>query len=258
MASVWRRQADGSYEQQLMFGDPETTVDDVDFDDFNSIMDNCLGNSLAVSQNGKWIGGTGGTWYAADNAWIWSEENGLEELDVDGSAVEVTEDGAMAVGRNDGGIGAWIWLRGKGHTELNNYVTQHGGDLNNTAICGFYAMSPNGRFLTGYAYDEAMQPHGYLIDLKPETDDIDRMTVDQVKAAVYPNPVVSELHVDLPYDGDTLKTSITLYNMQGGICRKLTDCRQSNVINVEGLSAGIYVLDVKAGKTHKTFKVIVK
>ena len=258
MASVWRRQADGSYEHQLMFGDPETTVDDVDFDDFNSIMDNCLGNSLAVSQNGKWIGGTGGTWYAADNAWIWSEENGLEELDVDGSAVEVTEDGAMAVGRNDGGIGAWIWLRGKGHTELNNYVTQHGGDLNNTAICGFYAMSPNGRFLTGYAYDEAMQPHGYLIDLKPETDDIDRMTVDQVKAAVYPNPVVSELHVDLPYDGDTLKTSITLYNMQGGICRKLTDCRQSNVINVEGLSAGIYVLDVKAGKTHKTFKVIVK
>lgn len=258
MASVWRRQNDGSYKQQLMFNDSKTTLEDVDFDNFKSIMDNCLGNALAVSQNGKWIGGTGGTWYAANNAWIWSEENGLEELDVDGATVEVSEDGSMAVGRNDGGMGAWIWFRGQGHTELNNYVTEHGGNLKDTAICGFYAMSPNGRFLTGYAYDNEMQPHGYLIDLKPESSNIDRMSVDQVKAAVYPNPVVSELHVDLPYDSETLKTTITLYNMQGGICRTLTDCRQSNVINVENLSAGIYVLDVNAGTTHKTFKVVVK
>lgn len=258
MASVWRRQGDGSYKQELLFGNPETTVDDVNFNDFNSVISNCLGNPLAVSQNGKWIGGTGGNWYAVDNAWIWSEENGLEVLDVDGSTVEVAEDGSMAAGRNTGGLGAWIWFRGQGYTELNSYVTQRGGDLKDTSITGFYAMSPNGRFLTGYAYDKDMQPHGYLIDLKPVSSDIERMGADQVKASVYPNPVVSDLHVDLPYNGDTIKTSITLYNMQGGVCRRLTNCSQSNVINVEGLSAGIYVLDVNAGTTHKTFKVVVK
>lgn len=155
-------------------------------------------------------------------------------------------------------MGAWIWFRGQGHTELNSYVTKNGGDLKDTAICGFYAMSPNGRFLTGYAYDNNMQPHGYLVDLKPVSSDIERMGADQVKASVYPNPVVSDLHVDLPYNGDTIETSITLYNMQGGVCRRLTKCSQSNVINVEGLSAGIYVLDVNAGTTHKTFKVVVK
>lgn len=258
MASVWRRQSDGSYKQELLFGKPETKVEDVNFDDFNSITSNCLGNPLAVSQNGKWIGGTGGNWYAVENAWIWSEENGLEELDVDGATVEVAEDGSMAAGRNTGGIGAWVWFRGKGHTELNSYVIDHGGDLKNTSITGFYAMSPNGRFLTGYAYDAEMQPHGYLVDLKPESNDVERMSADQVKASVYPNPVVTDLHVDLPYNSDAISTTITLYNMQGGICRRLTNCCQSNVINVEGLSAGIYVLDVNAGTTHKAFKVVVK
>ncbi len=91
-----------------------------------------------------------------------------------------------------------------------------------------------------------------------QNEGIDEMESEQVKAAVYPNPVVSELHVDLPFDGSFVGATITLLNMQGGVCRQLSDCRQSNVIDVNGLSAGIYVLDVKAGNTRKAFKVIVK
>lgn len=259
-ASVWRRQDDGTYSQSLMFKNPDLTVDDVDMDNFNAIIENSLGNALAVSQNGKWIGGTGGSWYAVDGAWIWSEENGLEELGIGGATVEVAEDGSMAVGRGDGGFGAWIWFREDGRTyDLYSYAMDHGAeDPDGRFISGFYAMSPNGRFLVGYAYDAEMTPHGYMVDLKPESGNIERMADDQVKAAVYPNPVVSELHVDLPYDGETVGTVITLYNMQGGVCRTLTDCRQSNIIDVNGLASGIYMLDVRSGRTHKVFKVVVK
>lgn len=258
MASVWRRQDDGSYKQKLMFKDPEMKPEDVNFNNFNDITAKCLGNILAVSQNGKWIGGTGGSWYALDNAWIWSEEKGLEDLGVDGSTVEVAEDGSMAVGRNTGGMGTWLWTREGGVKELNQYVTEQGGDLQDTAITGFYAMSPNGRFLVGYSYDNEMNPCGYMIDLKPETGNIEQMESNQVKASVYPNPVVSELHVDLPYDSDTVQTTITLYGMQGSAVRRINNCRQSNVMNVDGLAAGIYMLDVHSGNTHKVFKVVVK
>ncbi|MGN0236658.1 MAG: T9SS type A sorting domain-containing protein [Lepagella sp.] len=265
MASVWRRQADGNYNQELLFLDPNKTMDDVDFDNFDSIIGSCLGNALAVSPNGEWVGGTGGSWYATNNAWIWNAENGVELIDAYGATVEVNNDGSMAVGRGDGGFGAWIWFRDRGNAiELNNYVAEleqiTGGSENtvDAAICGFYAMSPNCRFLTGYAYDDEMNPHGYLVDLLPESSDTHRMMADQVKASVYPNPVVSELHVDLPYDSRSVKTSITLYDMQGGVCRRINDCRQSNVINVEGLTGGIYLLDVCTGNSNKTFKVIVK
>lgn len=258
LASVWRRQADGSYEQQVLMKDQDKKIEDVNLEDFNEVVSTFLGNALALSRNGKWVGGTGGTWYATESAWIWSEETGMIELGAAGATVEVSEDGTMAVGRGDGGMGAWIWTKEDGVKELNRYVTELGGDLGNTAICGFYAMSPNGRFLTGYAYDDYMEPHGYMVDLKPETDDVERMAADQVKASVYPNPVVSELHVDLPYDSRTVETTITLYDVQGGVCRRISDCRQSNVMDVTGLSGGVYILDVRAGLTHKVFKVIVK
>lgn len=258
LASVWRRQADGSYEQQVLMKDPDKKIEDVNLKDFNEVTSTFLGNALALSRNGKWVGGTGGTWYATESAWIWSEETGMIELGAAGATVEVTEDGSMAVGRGDSGMGAWIWTKEDGAKELNRYVTELGGDLDNTAICGFYAMSPNGRFLTGYAYDDAMQPHGYLVDLKPETNDVERMAADQVKASVYPNPVVSELHVDLPYDSRTVDTTITLYDVQGGVCRRISDCHQSNVMDVNGLTGGIYILDVRAGIAHKVFKVIVR
>lgn len=258
MASVWRRQSDGSYRQELLFKDKDTKLSDVDFDSFDDIRAKCLGNALALSQNGKWIGGTGGTWYAVDGAWIWSEENGVEELGVAGATVEVAEDGSMAVGRGDGGLGAWIWTREGGAKELNAYVRELGGDLKETAICGFYAMSPNARFLVGYSYDNAMNPRGYLVDLKPLPGSIDGIAAEQVKASVYPNPVVTDLHVDLPYSNADIDTRITLYDMQGAVCRSLDNCSQTNVINVQGLAPGIYVLDINAAKTHKVFKVVIR
>ncbi len=124
------------------------------------------------------------------------------------------------------------------------------------SIVSVYDISPNGRYVCGYGMKDG-GPIAFVYDLMQNVG-IDEMESEQVKAAVYPNPVMSELHVDLPFDGSSVGTTITLLNMQGGVCRQLSDCRQSNVIDVNGLSAGIYVLDVKAGNTRKAFKVIVK
>lgn len=120
-------------------------------------------------------------------------------------------------------------------------------------------MSPNGRYVAGWGM-RGDNKFGYVLDLKYEKpeDSVETLAAEQVKASVYPNPVVSELHVDLPYDSSSVNTTVTLYNIQGSVCRQINNCRQSNIINVEGLAAGIYVLDVEAGDTHKVFKVIVK
>lgn len=256
LATVWTRQADGTYKAQVIKTD-DTKLEDINLEDFMEVIKYFAGNALALSRNGKWVGGTGGNWYGIKNAWIWSEESGLIDLGVAGACVEVSDDGAFAVGRGEGGFGNWIWTKDGGARSISSYVQELGGE---GAVCsGFYAMSPNGRFLVGANMDVSGQPTGYMVDLMPEKPDhVDIMEADQVKAAVYPNPVVSELHVDLPYDGTTVATTISLYDMQGGLCRTISDCHQSNVLNVEGLANGIYVLDVKSGNSHKVFKVIVK
>ena len=259
MACIWKRNAEGTYEQRLLFKDLDTKPENVDFTNFDDILANCLGNALAVSPSGYWVGGTGGSWYCTPNAWIWNEDEGMKELPVTGATVAVTDDGKMAVGRGDGGFGAWLWTEEDGCRDLSEVVTALGGSFEDALFpTGFYCMSPNKRFLVGHAIDGENHPHAYLLDLLANEVNVEKINANQVKASVYPNPVVSELHVDLPYDAETVKTTITLVNMQGAVCRRVDNASHTNVINVEGLGEGIYILDVQAGNTHKTFKVVVK
>lgn len=258
MACIWKRNAEGVYEQRLLFKDLDTKLEDVDFTSFDDIIANCLGNALAVSPSGYWVGGTGGSWYCTPNAWIWNEDEGMKELPVTGATVAVTDDGKMAAGRGDGGFGAWLWTEEDGVRDLSEVVYALGGSIDTYPPTGFYCMSPNKRFLVGHALDNDMNLHGYLLDLLANEVNVEKINANQVKASVYPNPVVSELHVDLPYDAETVKTTITLVNMQGAVCRRVDNASHTNVINVEGLGEGIYILDVQAGNTHKTFKVVVK
>lgn len=49
-----------------------------------------------------------------------------------------------------------------------------------------------------------------------------------------------------------------LVDLQGRVVRNVNAASTGNVINVGNLTEGIYVLDVNARGTHKSFKVIVK
>lgn len=110
MASLWRRQADGSYEQSLMFKDEDTKFEDLDFDNWDDIVGNCTGAANAVSPNGKWIGGKGegSDWYPIKEAWIWNEETGYILTGDGGTTMEVSNDGNTAVGYGASGFGGWI------------------------------------------------------------------------------------------------------------------------------------------------------
>ena len=80
--------------------------------------------------------------------------------------------------------------------ELNDFVTEKlGVDLGDGYLASVYDMSPNGRWIVGYGI-RGMEHFGYRIDLKDWLDAANEMS-GHIEAAVYPNPVSTELHVDL-------------------------------------------------------------
>lgn len=258
--SVWRRGADGNYTQSLMFEKEEDRDKDVDYiNDKLTSISMLLGFCQCVSNDGKWIGGNGAIESATQAPWIWNEDKGtivIGEYGNTGCVADIANDGSMAIGWDGSGQGAWIWTEEMGKVELNTYATDHLHiDLGDFFIVSVYDMSPNGRYVTGWGFDGG-EPRAYVLDLKPVIDGIEAAQAEQVKAAVYPNPVSSELHVDVPYS--EVATTMTLTDMQGRtvISRQLAET--SNTVSVETLPAGMYLLRVEAGKSSKVFKIVVR
>ncbi|MGN0237081.1 MAG: T9SS type A sorting domain-containing protein [Lepagella sp.] len=259
-AQVWRKNASGTYDRSMLLANADKTEEDIDYDDKDMCYANLLGYCQSVSADGKYIGGLGGAITdAVSGAWLWNEEEGLKVLTEDeGVVADIYNDGSKAIGWLGLGSSAWLWTKEDGLRYLNDYVRDVlQQDLGDFFIVSVYDMSPNGRYLTGYGMKGEV-PCGYVLDLEGNTSNINEVAMKQVKAAVYPNPVADELHVDLPYTADEMKTTMTLYNMQGMPVVTKNVCNQSNVIDVRGLAEGIYVLDVNAQGTRKSFKVIVK
>ena len=262
-AAVWKRGADGKYTEKLLTIDPEVTENDLDYTNFDVLDANLMGYAFAVSADGQWIGGSGGARNAWGGPWLYNEEKGYIFISEDmGCVADITNDGSMAVGWEGHGNNAWMWKKtgdGKGDLYyLQDYAQDVlDADMGEFIICSVYDLSPNGRYVTGYGMI-GIDKYAYVLDLQDNTSAISSKAVEQVKAAVYPNPVVNELHVDLPFDGSDINTIITLVDMQGRVVRQLNTTAQSNSIDVTALTAGCYILDVNAAGTHKSFKVLVK
>lgn len=263
-ASVWRKNSSGGYDQSLMLKDPSLTEADVNMDFTDDgridITSKVLGQCNAVSSDGKWIGGRGvKTWYAVDGAWLWSEETGLKLLDptpgADDMVYDMTNDASFVVGQVGPGASAWVWTEETGKKEMNRYLTENLGiDLGEYHICGVMDLSPNGRYITGWCM-KGMGKYAYVVDLKGGTTSIEK-PAEQVKAAVYPNPVATDLHIDLPFSD--LNTRISLYSLQGCLIRTMTTANVNNVMNVSDIAPGLYVLNVNAKGVNKSFKVEIK
>ncbi|MGI6222692.1 MAG: T9SS type A sorting domain-containing protein [Prevotella sp.] len=258
-ASMWTRNADGSYTQSLLLKDSTKTEDDVDFTSQDSTTANLLGYCQTVSADGKWIGGRGYNLVAVPGAWLYNtdtkEVKVLTESDATVSAI--SNDGSKVVGWNDQGFSAWIWIDGE-LQDLQTYATDElGCDLGDFVICSVYDMSPNGRYLAGYGM-RGMEKFGYLLDLDAQADGIEQQSAIQVKAAVYPNPVSDVLHISLPYDANEVAANITLYDFAGHCVKAMKAQGVENELTVSDLAEGVYLLNVKAGKSKKTFKVIIR
>lgn len=254
-ASLWRRGADGAYTQELMTYGKE--FDEIDLDNQDDMNEHLMGPIQYITPDGKWIGGTGKSQVATFDAWIWNEDEGYISMDGGGTVSCISADGQLAAGWGDSGLSGWVWSKDKGRRDINEYVDELGAEMQSPLILiSVYAMSPNSRYLCGWGM-LGMDKYGWVLD-RFEGVGVEGMEAEQIKAAVYPNPVASELHVDVPFDGSEINTVITLSNMQGIVCRTLTDCRQSNVIDVNDLAAGMYIVNVNAKGLTKSFKVIVR
>lgn len=261
---IWTRNADGSYTQKIMKKDMSMSDDEIDYANKEQCMSNLVYMARSVSPDGKWIGGDGNSWAVFKSPWLWNKEEGYvfpfgEDSEVGGSVAAITADGEKAVGWQGIGSSAWLYEKGKGVTYLQDYATEVlGYDFGDFAIASVYDISPNGRYVTGYGLRGVNDMYGYMIDLEAGTTSIESKTVDQVKASVYPNPVADELHIDMPFDSGDVVTKLTLVDMQGRVVRRIDTAHQSNTMDVANLSEGIYVLDVNARGTHKSFKIMVK
>lgn len=262
MASVWRRNSDGSYTQKIMTKDPGISEDDILFEEteegYKDRSDKVLGQANAISPDGKIIGGQGyDEYFASSGAWIWSEEKGYREITPDGYMVyDMNNDGTVVVGQHRSGGGAWIWTEERGMMNLGEYLAEK-GIYPESGVLGVMDISPNGRYICGYGYigsGASAHPAAYVADLFADYSDVEKIEA-QMKVTVYPNPVADELHIDIPFDD--VKTSLTLYNMQGAPVMTIDDASTSNIMNVSALEQGMYLLVTDAQGMKKTTKVIV-
>lgn len=244
-SAVWRKNpAGGYYPNEFLLKDPSKGSAD---------QKNRIGQCRSVSLNGKWIGGRGqGSVTACENGWIWSEETGVIELPKleEGYVEGVNNDGTMATGFT-GGMQGFIWTKDDGTKTLNEYVYEKFGlDLGDVYLMSALGISPNGRYLCGWAM-EGQIVKAYRLDLQYGSS-IDSHAMEQCKASVYPNPVSDVLHVDVPFD---MSTQIRLLDAQGRTILSKTTASQSNSLQLDGVAPGLYILDVAAEGAHKTFKV---
>lgn len=262
---IWTRNEDGSYTKKMLKKDMSMSDDDIDYQNQEQCMANLVYAARSVSPEGDWIGGDGNTWAVYTSPWLWNEEEGYvfpfgEESEVGGSVAAITANGEKAVGWRGTGQNAWLYTKADGKVvTLQEYAEQElGYTFNDFAIASVYDISPNGRYVTGYGLTGSMDMRGYVIDLEAKGTSIEDKVVEQTKAAVYPNPVADELHIDLPFGSEDVKTTLTLVDLQGRVVRSIGTANQSNVMNVSNLTDGIYVLDVNARGTRKSFKVMVR
>ena len=254
----WTRNDDGSYTQHMLLK-AGADVNKVDFYNLDDTKRYCFGAAHAVSPNGKWIGGTGTSLNYTLNAWLYNIETGeFKDLGIDGgTVVEVNNDGTMAVGYGASGLSAFIWTEKDGYKDLNTYAAELGLDYTNSgfSMVSCIDASPNWRYLCGWGM-AGMGQFAYMMDTKGESTGIGQEIIEQCKAEIYPNPVSDILHVALPYEG--LKTTVTLFDLQGRAVKTLKTENTTNEIDVTDVRPGMYILDVEAKGLHKGFKVMVK
>ena len=255
-AAIWKKNPDGGYyEPQYIFAEKGMTDDDIDFDDMLDMYAKLPREAKCVSSDGKWVGGRGDGNGAVPCPWIWSEETGIVKVgneEYNGSVMDMTNDASVLIGNFGTGESGWIWTEEMGQVDLNTFVEKYlDYELEDCALCGPYDMSPNGRYIVGYGVNSNSEFFGYRIDLKDWLS-VREAETGKCEAAVYPNPVSDELHVDFL---DNAESVIRLYDMQGRLVLETRRSDMNNVISLSDVEEGLYVLDVTFDGMRRTFKI---
>lgn len=229
-----------------------------------------------VSPNGKWFGGSGVAYMngplsvtpdKAPQPYIYNEQNGVTYLGMldkapassgfYGWVQSVNNDGTIAIGTYASAYTVpetfypFIWIKGKGPQDLNDYVKEHFNQTLQDVVLTFATdMSDNGRYIVarGIKNNETVSA---LIDLNGTSTGNETIENTLNEAKVYTN--INGICVELPNGVNT--ANYTLYTITGQQIKagKLTS--QSEMITTEAIQEGIYILnlclDQKAKKTYK-------
>lgn len=250
-AAVWRRNGQGTYEANtyLLVDENGSATDE-----FNQ-----LGEAVAVSANGEWIGGFGD--YANNgNPWLWSESTGYLDLGTlsagaSGYVAGISSEGDVAVGRFQ--VGMWdpelpfIWTPTTGIVNLNDFATNTMGlDLGDFQIYSANCLSENGDYIAGYGVNTlTFEYFTYRLNIADFVSVSENNIVD---VQIYPNPTKTTFTVS----GDNL-SKVELINLNGSLVMEQNLSMQKS-INIESLPEGVYLVHVYDSSGFKSVKRINK
>lgn len=272
-STVWRKNTDGTWgEGKYILKDPEA----------GEVEGNIMRQCMAVSPNGKWVGGSGNVSKTGPLAtatglsaspYIWSEESGVIDLGMlpeapsergfVGNVRGVNDNGTVAIGFFATGdpvspnMYPFIWTKEKGIQNLNTYIKEVlKEDLGNIFMASALSLSPNGRYIAGWGLDENGKPCAMVIDLESGVTSNESVSKTLDEAKVYTD--AGYIHIQLP--ADMPLPEYALFDMQGKLQDKACVTSQSSAIAVGHLPEGVYILNLSSrdGQAVKSYKLSVK
>jgi hypothetical protein len=175
-----------------------------------------------------------------------------------GFSVSLNGDGHLiAVGgteNDDNGSGAG---QTRIHTFTNNDWTQIGNDINGTWTGDnsgrSVSLSDDGtKVVIGAPFNNINGTGAGLVQVYNlgELLSIDEFVSNQVR--LFPNPAIDKFTMQM--DNDIVLNSISIYNLLGEKVMK----SNSNSVNVNPLSSGVYIVEIKTDRRKLTKKLIIK
>ena len=116
-----------------------------------------------------------------------------------------------------------------------------------------------------YAYDAAGNRISRTIVLAPRSAPIEEKqptvhteVFSDIQLKIYPNPTDGILKVEISNLPEGQKAEIWIYAMSGQLITSLKDVSSTASINISSQPAGIYVMNIVAGKHRTEWKIIKK
>jgi len=83
---------------------------------------------------------------------------------------------------------------------------------------------------------------------------------DNLRVDTYPNPVTSELRITMPLAWQNTTVSFDLYTLNGQVVKHLVagKCNQTEVLNVNDLTTGLYIMKVSNGNESAVQRIVKK
>ena len=254
-SSVWKRNADGSYDaNKMLLVNPNGSPTDY----YNQ-----LGEIRAISENGKWLGGKSDPAFPA--AWIWSEETGVINLGslfpepaYTSMVSAINNDGSIVLGfqmKQNGTSLPFIWTKTGGIKNLNDFVQNDlGFNLNGDKIAAPTMMSSNGKYIVGWSFPSInTDPNKSFRIQLPDSFLAAQNIAVKNDVKLYPNPVTEVLSIETKDKVESVK----IYNGAGQLVNQ-SKVDANKKINVTSLTTGVYNVNVTTDKGSQTYKVIKK